>query len=117
MNSQLDVSALVDNNSLDSLQALAEQFRSHLADVDAAIEVKEATLPLEHRQRQVMFPLFSDVFGTTSKAARKAFTRIVLDKAPDEPVSWADAWNGTITRREADKVIARLRELEAALAQ
>lgn len=116
------VQNLVGLFGVDELEALADGVRNTIADDQAyldvlvkAIEAQQADLPLTHEQRQVMFPTFQSVFGSTEKPARKVFTRLVLGKPADEAVSWADNWNGTITRGEASKVIDALKALEVAL--
>jgi hypothetical protein len=81
--------------------------------VDAT--ARALTQPLTHEQRSAMFGLFTDIFGSSPKPARRVFTRLVLGKAQNVPVSWANDGTGTITQREAAKVLDALFALKAAL--
>jgi hypothetical protein len=74
---------------------------------------------MTHDQRRAMFAAFTDVFGSETKEARKVFTRLVLGKPADAPVSWADNGDrngqGALTQREASRVLDALIALEVAL--
>lgn len=78
----------------------------------------DLTAPITHNQRGAMFATFAEVFGSENKQARRIFTRLVLGKGPNEPVSWADPGHGTgtLTKREAFKVLDALVALRDALA-
>lgn len=84
-----------------------------------AVTVRSLTAPMTHDQRKAMFAAFANIFGSTPKEARKVFTRLVLGKAADAPVSWAEYGDrngqGALTVREASRVLDALAALEAAL--
>lgn len=77
----------------------------------------DLTAPITHDQRGAMFATFTEVFGSDNKQARRIFTRLVLGKPSTEPVSWADPGHGTgtLTKREASKVLTALKDLAEAL--
>lgn len=108
------------DNLLDALVAsgvqdadLVQAFR--LIQDKADVTLQSLTAPLTHSQRSTMFGLFTQVFGDSPKQARRVFTRLVLGKGSDVPVSWADNGTGTITQREASKIIDALVALDSAL--
>lgn len=98
-----------------------EDLVSIFADVSerAAKAARHIGAPMTHDQRRAMFASFNNVFGSDLKAGRKVFTRIVLGKPADAPVSWADCGDrngqGALTQREASKVLDALSALEMTL--
>lgn len=96
------------------LRAALASISTQVADVAHAL-----TAPMTHDQRRAMFALFTDVFGDSPKEARKVFTRLVLCRPADAPVSWADGGDrngqGALTAREASKVLDALSALQTAL--
>ena len=85
--------------------------------VDATVQ--SLTAPMTHDQRRALFAVFTNVFGSSQKAARKVFTRLALGRPATAPVSWAEFGDsngqGALTQREASKVLDALSALEAAL--
>lgn len=82
---------------------------------EATAAVAQISAPMTHDQRRAMFASFTNVFGAETKTARRIFTRLVLGKPADAPVSWADYANGSLTKREASKVLTALTDLEKSL--
>lgn len=109
------VDALLDDLATSDVSdaELVQAFKSIQAAADAT--VRSLTTPLTQAQRSAMFGLFTQVFGDSPKQARRVFTRLVLGKGSDVPVSWADNGTGTITQREAAKVLDALTALSNSL--
>lgn len=61
--------------------------------------------PLRDDQRRALFASFSQVFGAPHKPVRDLFTRMILGKDVDAPVSWSTWANGTITAAEASRLL------------
>jgi hypothetical protein len=119
------VSELFTNEVTEALDALVTS--PFLSDDDvvealAAVSRKiieanhDLTAPITNAQRGAMFGAFTRVFGSQNREARRIFTRLALGRAADAPVSWADFGNGTLTFREAHRVLNALASLETALA-
>lgn len=105
-------------NSLTSDATLTDaEIYTILTDASGKIAEAASTLkaPLTHEQRGAMFATFTEVFGDSPKQARRVFTRLVLGKPADAPVSWAAHGTGTLTKREASRVLDALTALKAAL--
>ena len=64
--------------------------------------------PLTAEQRAALFAGFTDVFGSSDREQRLAFSRLVLNKTSADPVSWATWRPGTLTFAEASKVLDAL---------
>lgn len=107
----------VTNASLTDVE-VAQALRDLQARLDAT--VANLTAPMTLDQRRALFASFTEVFGASPKEARKVFTRLVLGKAADAPVSWAEYGDrngqGAVTQREASRLLDALSALEAALA-
>lgn len=75
----------------------------------------EAPKPLTEDQRRALFAAFGDVFRDSEQETRLSFTRLVLGKSEDEPVSWSTTKPGALSTVEAGQVLDALSFLGAAL--
>ncbi len=83
----------------------AEDFASRLvADIFAE--------PMSDDQRFALFGVFGNVFTDSEQEKRYAFTRLVLGKSIDEPVSWSRYKAGALTAGEANVLLNALNTLD-----
>lgn len=69
---------------------------------------EEDDSPVREDQRRALFALFGEVFTDSEQDKRLAFTRMVLGKGADEPVSWSPRASGALTVAEAYRLLEAL---------
>lgn len=111
MQAKIEIDLDVSNrNILDDITDHLETVLPYMADNVIITSVVKNAL-LTSGQRAALFASFGEVFASSSDEARYAFTRQVLGKRSDEPVSWSLTKPGTITFDEASRLLDTLNTL------